>query len=69
MRIRMRQNFFEIDRVGIIVEEEIFSKIIALRAFASYRTRVSYMRGKIFADMSAEMHAATAIRRDQSQGG
>jgi hypothetical protein len=50
-------------------DEEIFSKIIALRAFASYRTRVSYMRGKIFADMSAEMHAATAIRRDQSQDG
>jgi hypothetical protein len=50
-------------------DRQIFQKNIALRAFASYRTRVSYMRGKIFADMSAEMHAATAIRRDQSQGG
>ena len=39
-----------------------FQKIIALRSLASYRTRVSYKRGKIFALMR---HVA-ASRKEES---
>jgi hypothetical protein len=43
-----RARTFRIDRRRhhFTFDQEIFQKNIALRAFASYRTRVSYMRGK-----------------------
>ena len=40
---------------------KIFQKIIALRSFASYRTRVSYKRGRFFALMG---HVAASRKEE-----